>query len=229
MNFKDLPAPSEYSDWQSWAASLVSSLSASGEGNNNYPLFVYDASKARKGLPVAADGDMIRVLQDGEIKFKVWREKTQKWEDLVKADVTQADLQELKSEMNASLAGKANTNLENVIKAGATRTSWWGKPSGINYISYTPPVASGTNTATLTITAPHQGYLMVQGSVGNSSSYVTGRVDYLGGRVLLNNAAPYSITGAIVPMAKGQTATIYCQANLSITSVRFHRDVSENQ
>lgn len=225
MNFKDLPAPSEYSDWQSWAASLVSSLSALGEGNNNYPLFVYDDTKVRKGLPVAADGDMIRVLQGGEIKFKVWRDKTQGWEDIVKAEVTQADLQGLRSEINASLAKKANTDMNNLTHTGTTAVGNWAKATGREYISYTPPVASGTNIANLNITAPESGYLMVRGTVSNTDSYCTGRVDYNGGRVLMNNAAPYSTTGAIVPMAKGHVATIYCQANLSITSVRFYRNV----
>lgn len=223
MNFKDLPAPSEYSDWQSWAASLVSSLSTSGEGNNNYPLFVYDDSKARKGLPVAADGDMIRVLQDGEIKFKVWRDKTQKWEDLVKADVTQADLQELKSEMNASLAEKANLSLSNLNRTGKVYIGHCSKPTLVSYVDYTPP----SGASSITVTAPDDGFLAVKGSTSNNTSYYLSNANF-GVAQMGCSAYGYFRGGAFFPIAKGQTATVTKEANATISNVRFYRTVGYN-
>lgn len=83
MERLDLPAPSEYSDWQSWAASLVSALTRQGSETINFPLFIYDESKPRNGLPVAADGDTIRVQdKNGTISLKCWRAKTKQWENL---------------------------------------------------------------------------------------------------------------------------------------------------
>lgn len=76
------PSPGEYNDWRSWAASLISVLSAQQEGGVNLPLYVKNEQKARSGYPVAADGDIIRILEDGVIKLKCWNERAKAWEDL---------------------------------------------------------------------------------------------------------------------------------------------------
>ena len=76
------PSPGEYNDWRSWAASLISVLSAQQEGNVNLPLYVKNEKKVRSGYPVAADGDVIRILEDGVIKLKCWNEQTKAWENL---------------------------------------------------------------------------------------------------------------------------------------------------
>ena len=67
------PAPNQYDDWRSWAASLINALQMSEDVNHNFPLYVRDESKPRDGLPAAAEGDVIRVLDsDKKIRFYYW-------------------------------------------------------------------------------------------------------------------------------------------------------------
>lgn len=48
--FESLPSPSEYEDWKSWAAILISSLSERGNQSAlNIPVFVKDETKKEKG------------------------------------------------------------------------------------------------------------------------------------------------------------------------------------
>lgn len=59
------PAPNQYDDWRSWAASMLTALdSLSGEDVTNLPLYVKDASKPRDGLPIGAEGDTIRIKDE---------------------------------------------------------------------------------------------------------------------------------------------------------------------
>lgn len=59
------PAPNQYDDWRSWAASFLVALdSLSGEEVHNFPLYRRDPEKTREGLPAGVDGDMIRVLDE---------------------------------------------------------------------------------------------------------------------------------------------------------------------
>lgn len=78
------PAPNQYDDWRSWAASFLVALdSLSGEEVHNFPLYKRDSEKTREGLPVGVDGDMIRVLDtDGQRRFYVWNAQTGIWEGL---------------------------------------------------------------------------------------------------------------------------------------------------
>lgn len=71
--FESLPSPSEYEDWKSWAAILISSLSERGNQSAlNIPVFVKDETKRRKGLPPAEKGDLIWLLDGGVRKLAVW-------------------------------------------------------------------------------------------------------------------------------------------------------------
>lgn len=78
------PAPNQYDDWRSWAASFLVALdSLSGEDVHNFPLYRRDSGKAREGLPIGVDGDMIRVLDtDGQRRLYVWNAQTGSWEGL---------------------------------------------------------------------------------------------------------------------------------------------------
>lgn len=59
------PAPNQYDDWRSWAASMLTALdSLSGEDVTNLPLYVKDATKPRDGLPIGAEGDTIRIKDE---------------------------------------------------------------------------------------------------------------------------------------------------------------------
>lgn len=75
-----LPAPNQYEDWRSWAAALMVALDGmSGEDVHNFPLYVRREDKIRSGLPMAEEGDMIRVLDtDKKIRFYVWQNSN--WE-----------------------------------------------------------------------------------------------------------------------------------------------------
>lgn len=78
MDSTRLPSPNDYSDWQSWAAVLVSSLSGqSSEGVLNIPSFVYKEGETRNGLPIAAKGDLIWLNEGGVRKLAIY--DGQKW------------------------------------------------------------------------------------------------------------------------------------------------------
>lgn len=81
MEFNNLPAPSEYTDWKSWAAMLMQVLqNQEGEGVHNFPLWIEDTSKVRSGMPVAAEGDVIRVKDgQGKVQLKYWDGKAKSW------------------------------------------------------------------------------------------------------------------------------------------------------
>lgn len=85
-NFQEieLPSPGTYEDWRSWAASLIRALTEfPGEGVHNFPLWVRDENKARDGLPIGADGDLIRVLDtDSVIRFYWWSETDGSWHNI---------------------------------------------------------------------------------------------------------------------------------------------------
>ena len=73
VDFSNLPAPSSYQDWQSWASMLVQQLQNAGQENVvSLPVYMYDSSKARNGLPPAAKGDLVWLLQGGKRKLAVW-------------------------------------------------------------------------------------------------------------------------------------------------------------
>ena len=74
------PAPNQYDDWRSWAASFLVALdSLSGEEVHNFPLYRRDTEKAREGLPVGVDGDMIRVLdEDAQSRLYVFEKDSWK-------------------------------------------------------------------------------------------------------------------------------------------------------
>lgn len=79
-----LPTPGEYDDWRSWASSLIKALEESAQEKiHNFPLWVKDSGKPRSGLPIGADGDLIRVLDEGVIKFCWWSKEDGEWKDLV--------------------------------------------------------------------------------------------------------------------------------------------------
>lgn len=77
----ELPSPGEYDDWRSWASSLIRLLTEnSGEEVHNFPLWVRDLGKPREGLPIGADGDLIRVLDtDSVIRFYCWSKADEQW------------------------------------------------------------------------------------------------------------------------------------------------------
>lgn len=73
MDFSNLPAPSSYDDWKSWASMLVQQLQNQGGGSAlNLPLYTLDVSKERNGLPPAAKGDLIWLSDGGVRKLAVW-------------------------------------------------------------------------------------------------------------------------------------------------------------
>ena len=84
MDFSNLPAPSIYDDWKSWATMLVQQLQTQGgESAQNYPLWIEDSSKERNGLPAAADGDVVRVKsEDGTVSLKYWDKESSSWKAL---------------------------------------------------------------------------------------------------------------------------------------------------
>lgn len=86
MDWSSLPAPSSYTDWQSWAAMLVQYLQSQGADSPvNIQSFTEDSSKDRNGLPVAADGDLIRVKDaEGNTSLKYWDSSSTAWEDVQK-------------------------------------------------------------------------------------------------------------------------------------------------
>lgn len=79
-----LPVPGEYDDWRSWAASLVRALEeSSSEVVINFPIWKYDSTKPRDGLPAAVDGDLIRVLDgEGNERFWWWSDADDQWHQL---------------------------------------------------------------------------------------------------------------------------------------------------
>ena len=84
------PAPNQYDDWRSWAASMLTALdSLSGEDVTNLPLYVKDATKPRDGLPIGAEGDTIRIKDEkGQIGLYSFEQGTWQsvgggsWEDI---------------------------------------------------------------------------------------------------------------------------------------------------
>lgn len=101
MDWSSLPAPSSYTDWQSWAAMLVQYLQSQGADSPvNIQSFVEDSSKDRNGLPVAADGDLIRVKDaEGNTSLKYWDKASESW---------------VATTSKADLSGKADIDLSNV-------------------------------------------------------------------------------------------------------------------
>ena len=81
MDFSNLPAPSSYDDWKSWAAMLVQQLQTQGgESAQNFPLWIEDSRKERGGLPAAADGDVVRAKsEDGTLSLQYWSEASGSW------------------------------------------------------------------------------------------------------------------------------------------------------
>ena len=82
-NFQEinLPVPGEYDDWRSWASSLIRVLEEHSSQTYNLPLWVRNSSKPRDGLPIGADGDLIRVLDlDNTIRFYCWSEADEEWQ-----------------------------------------------------------------------------------------------------------------------------------------------------
>ena len=73
MDFSNLPAPSNYGDWQSWASMLVQQLQNAGTNSAmNIPVYTLDSSKDRNGLPPAEKGDLIWILESGKRKIGIW-------------------------------------------------------------------------------------------------------------------------------------------------------------
>lgn len=109
MDFSNLPAPSSYDDWKSWAAMLVQQLQTQGaESAQNYPLWIEDSSKDRGGLPAAADGDVVRVKsEDGTVSLKYWDKESGSWK-------ATADTSRLESQ----LAEKLDLDLGNLSTEG---------------------------------------------------------------------------------------------------------------
>lgn len=74
------PAPNQYDDWRSWAASFLVALdSLSNEEVHNFPLYKRNPEKAREGLPAGVDGDMIRVL-DTDDQQRLYVFESGSWE-----------------------------------------------------------------------------------------------------------------------------------------------------
>lgn len=70
------PAPNQYDDWRSWAAAFLGALDGlSGEDITNLPLYVRKEGETREGLPVGAEGDLIRVRdEDGKNRLYVYED-----------------------------------------------------------------------------------------------------------------------------------------------------------
>ena len=77
MDVSRFPSPNEYTDWQSWAAVLISSLSSSEQNALNIPTYVANEKEARGGYPPALKGDLIWINEGGVRKLAVW--DGQKW------------------------------------------------------------------------------------------------------------------------------------------------------
>lgn len=112
MDFSNLPAPSSYEDWKSWAAMLVQQLQTlSGDTAQNFPLWVEDQGKERSGMPAGVDGDLIRVkTESGATDFRYWDKVSGSWQPV-------ADL----SGVESQLAEKLDLDLGNLSAAGKVK------------------------------------------------------------------------------------------------------------
>ena len=145
------PAPNQYDDWRSWAAAFLGALDGlSGEDVTNLPLYVRKEGEAREGLPVGAEGDLIRVRdEDGKNRLYVY-EDAEGWKSTQEA-------------IEVDLSGKADIDLGNttdnidyVIESYNDGTNWyriyksgWIDQGGI----YTRSVSTNWNT-TITFLKP---------------------------------------------------------------------------
>lgn len=99
------PAPNQYDDWRSWAASFLVALdSLSSEEVHNFPLYKRDPGKTREGLPAGVDGDMIRVLDEDEQR-RLYVFENGSWER------AQEDVQ-------TAVSDKMDINLSNLSQQG---------------------------------------------------------------------------------------------------------------
>ena len=123
MDFSNLPAPSSYDDWKSWAAMLVQQLQTlSGDTAQNFPLWMEDSSKERDGMPAAADGDVVRVKsEDGTVSLKYWDKESGSWKATADTSGLESQVGNLESQVETQLAEKLDLDLGNLVGDGRSK------------------------------------------------------------------------------------------------------------
>ena len=186
MDFSNLPAPSSYEDWKSWAAMLVQQLQTlSGDTAQNFPLWVENKAKERDGMPAGVDGDLIRMkTQDGATDFRYWDKGSESWKPV-------ADL----SGIESKLAEKLDLDLGNLSAATWDDLFAALMPDGSKTIDISGSIASGQFPAK-SFKAPCCGwvYLSVNGGSSNTTQTLKQEVLASGGYSSWNtwNYATYS-------------------------------------
>lgn len=138
MDFSNLPAPSSYDDWKSWAAMLVQQLQTlSGDTAQNFPLWKEDQAKERGGMPAGVDGDLIRVkTEEGKTDFRYWDKVSESWQPV-------ADLSGVESQLADGLAGKLDLDLGNLSAATWDALFEALMPDGSKTINISSSIQSG--------------------------------------------------------------------------------------
>lgn len=153
MDFSNLPAPSSYEDWKSWAAMLVQQLQTlSGDTAQNFPLWVEDQGKERSGMPAGVDGDLIRVkTESGETEFRYWDKVSGSWQPVT-------DLSGVESQLDAGLAEKLDLDLGNLSAATWDDLFSALMPDGSKTIDISSSIQSGA-FPTKSYKAPCSGWI----------------------------------------------------------------------
>lgn len=143
MDFSNLPAPSSYEDWKSWAAMLVQQLQTlSGDTAQNFPLWVEDQGKERSGMPAGADGDLIRVkTEGGATDFRYWDKVSESWQSVADLSGVESQLGSLEESTAEGLAGKLDLDLGNLSAVGKTKITNLNMPNQSRRIGF------GTSTS----------------------------------------------------------------------------------
>ena len=138
MDFSNLPAPSSYEDWKSWAAMLVQQLQTlSGDTAQNFPLWVEDQEKERGGMPAGVDGDLIRVkTEEGATDFRYWDKVSESWQPVADLSGVESQLGSLEESTVSSLAQKLDLDLGNLAEDGRSKITNLSMPNWTRRIHF---------------------------------------------------------------------------------------------
>ena len=184
------PAPNQYDDWRSWAASFLVALdSLSGEEVHNFPLYRRNPEKAREGLPAGVDGDMIRVLDEDE-QSRLYVFENASWKK-VQEDIPEQE--DVLKNLDYVVEWKAST---------ASDPSWYRiyKSGWVEQGGY----VSASGNVKLSVPMQNTNYTILIGQSGSAASATVGRDTWT------SKATDYFSINYVTPFnweAKGQGAS----------------------